>query len=72
MEVSYLSPILMIADMIGRIMATRIMGTLERLCKVVLDSDLAPRINIQLFIDVKETVEDLRKVANECPAWKES
>jgi len=43
-------------------MATRLVDTLEKLCKEVLDSDLAPKINIQLFIDVKETVEDLRKV----------
>jgi len=45
-------------------MATRLVDTLEKLCKEVLDSDLPPKINIQLFIDVKETVEDLRKVAS--------
>lgn len=53
-------------------MATRLVDTLEKLCKVVLDSDLAPKINIQLFIDVKETVEDLRKVASISLTWKES
>jgi hypothetical protein len=43
-------------------MATKLIDSLEKLCKEVLDSDVAPRINIQLFTDIKETVDDLQKV----------
>jgi len=43
-------------------MATKLVDYLEKLCKEVLDSDVAPRINIQLFTDIKETVDDLQRV----------
>jgi len=43
-------------------MATKLIDSLEKLCKEVLDSDVAPRINIQLFTDIKETVDDLQRV----------
>jgi len=43
-------------------MATKLIDSLEKLCKEVLDSDMAPRINIQLFTDIKETVDDLQRV----------
>jgi signal recognition particle GTPase len=43
-------------------MATKLIDSLEKLCKEVLDSDVAPKINIQLFTDIKETVDDLQRV----------
>lgn len=43
-------------------MATKLVDSLEKLCKEVLHSDMAPKINIQLFTDIKETVDDLQKV----------
>jgi hypothetical protein len=51
-----------LADRVGRVMATKLIDSLEKLCKEVLDSDIAPKINIQLFTDIKETVDDLQKV----------
>ena len=51
-----------LADRVGRIMATKLIDSLEKLCKEVLDSDIAPKINIQLFTDIKETVDDLQRV----------
>ena len=50
------------ADRTERTMATKLVDSLEKLCKEVLDSDIAPRINIQLFTDIKETVDDLQRV----------
>lgn len=43
-------------------MATKLIETLGNICSEVPDSGFSPKINIQLFIDVKETVEDLQKV----------
>jgi hypothetical protein len=61
-----------LADRVGRIMATKLVESLEKLCKEVLDSDMAPKINIQLFTDIKETVEDLQRVILSRPTWNTS
>jgi hypothetical protein len=45
-------------------MATKIVASLGELCKEVLDSDSNPRMNIQFYIDVKETIEELQTVSS--------
>jgi len=43
-------------------MATKLLASLGDLCKEVLDGETAPKIMMQLYTDVNETVEDLQRV----------
>jgi hypothetical protein len=55
------------ADQTGRLMATKLVEALGDLCQNVLLMDEIPKIMIQLYTDVTETVEDLQKVASRLP-----
>ena len=43
-------------------MATNLLASLDDLCKEVLDGETPPKIIVQLYTDVNETVEDLQRV----------
>jgi len=44
-------------------MATNLLASLGDLCKEVLDGEIPPKIMVQLYTDVNETVEDLQRVS---------